>query len=35
MPIYFSEWTAVARTFLERLVFPWLSYENFSCSAPK
>ena len=34
-PIYFSEWTAVARAFLERLVFPWLSYENFSCAAPK
>ena len=34
-PIYFSEWTAVTRAFLERLVFPWLSYENFSCAAPK
>ena len=34
-PIYFSEWTAVTRAFLERLVFPWLSYENFSCNAPK
>ncbi len=34
-PIYFSEWTAMTRAFLERLVFPWLSYETFSCSAPK
>ena len=34
-PIYFGEWTAMARAFLERLVFPWLSYEDFSCSAPK
>ena len=34
-PIYFSEWTAVTRAFLERLVFPWLSYEDFSCAAPK
>ena len=33
-PIYFSEWTAVTRAFLERLVFPWLSYEDFSCAAP-
>lgn len=34
-PIYFSEWTAMTRAFLERLVFPWLSYETFSCAAPK
>ncbi len=34
-PIYFSEWTAVARAFLERLVFPWLRYTDFSCAAPK
>lgn len=34
-PIYFSEWTAMTRAFLERLVFPWLSYENFSCAATK
>ena len=34
-PIYFSEWTAMTRAFLERLVFPWLSYADFSCSAPK
>lgn len=34
-PIYFSEWTAMTRAFLERLVFPWLSYADFSCAAPK
>lgn len=34
-PIYFSEWTAMTRTFLERLVFPWLRYTDFSCAAPK
>ena len=34
-PIYFSEWTAMTRAFLERLVFPWLRYTDFSCSAPK
>jgi multimeric flavodoxin WrbA len=34
-PVYFGEWTAVARAFLERLVFPWLSYEDFSVAAPK
>ena len=34
-PIYFSEWTAMTRAFLERLVFPWLSYERFSVTAPK
>ena len=34
-PIYFSEWTAMTRAFLERLVFPWRSYETFSCAAPK
>ena len=34
-PIYFSEWTAMTRVFLERLVFPWLRYTDFSCSAPK
>ena len=34
-PIYFSEWTAMTRAFLERLVFPWLSYADFSCTASK
>jgi multimeric flavodoxin WrbA len=34
-PIYFGEWTAMARAFLERLVFPWLSYVTFTVSAPK
>ncbi len=34
-PIYFSEWTAMTRAFLELLVFPWLSYTDFSCAAPK
>ena len=34
-PIYFGEWTAMTRAFLERLVFPWLSYESFSVAAPK
>jgi multimeric flavodoxin WrbA len=34
-PIYFSEWTAVTRAFLERLVFPWLHYTDFSCDASK
>ena len=27
--------TAQTKAFLERLVFPWLSYENFSVAAPK
>ena len=34
-PIYFSEWSAMTRAFLERLVFPWLRYTDFSCAAPK
>ena len=34
-PIYFSEWTAMTRAFLERLVFPWLHYTDFSVAAPK
>ena len=32
-PIYFSEWTAMTRAFLERLVFPWLHYTDFSVTA--
>ncbi len=34
-PIYFSEVTAQLRALLERLVFPWLSYADFSLTAPK
>ncbi len=34
-PIYFSEVTALTRAFLERLVFPWLSYNDYSLTAPK
>ncbi|MDY6411956.1 MAG: flavodoxin family protein, partial [Bacteroidales bacterium] len=34
-PIYFSEVTAQLRAFLERLVFPWLSYNDYSLTAPK
>lgn len=34
-PIYFSEWTAMTRAFLERLVFPWLHYTDFSVTAPR
>ena len=34
-PNYFSEVTAQMRAFLERLVFPWLSYNDYSLTAPK
>ena len=34
-PIYFSEVTAQLRAFLERLIFPWLSYNDYSITAPK
>jgi multimeric flavodoxin WrbA len=34
-PIYFSEVTAQLRALLERLIFPWLSYKDFSLTAPK
>ena len=34
-PIYFSEVTAELRKLLERLIFPWLSYKDFSVTAPK
>ncbi len=34
-PIYFSEVTARLREFLERLAFPWLSYNDYSMTAPK
>ena len=34
-PIYFSEVTAQLRAMLERLIFPWLSYNDYSLTAPK
>ena len=34
-PIYFGDVTGQMRTFLERLAFPWLSYNDYSMSAPK
>ena len=34
-PIYFGEITAELRAFLERLLFPWLSYDDGSCNAPR
>ena len=34
-PIYFCDVTGQMRTFLERLVFPWLSYNDYSLTAPK
>ena len=34
-PIYFSEVTAQLRALLERLIFPWLSYKDFSLTAQK
>ena len=34
-PIYFGEVTGVMRAFLERLAFPWLSYNDYSLNAPK
>ncbi len=34
-PIYFSQITAQLRAFIERLVFPWLSYNDYSITAPK
>ena len=34
-PIYFSDVTGQMRTFLERLTFPWLSYNDYSMTAPK
>ena len=34
-PIYFGDVTGQMRSFLERLVFPWLSYNNYSLTAPK
>ena len=34
-PIYFGDVTGQTRTFLERLAFPWLSYNDYSLTAPK
>ena len=34
-PIYFGEVTGLMRAFLERLAFPWLSYNDYSITAPK
>ena len=33
-PIYFGEVTGLMRAFLERLAFPWLSYNDYSLTAP-
>ena len=34
-PIYFGDVTGQMRTFLERLAFPWLSYNDYSMTARK
>lgn len=34
-PVYFGDVTGQMRTFLERLAFPWLSYNDYSMTAPK
>ncbi len=34
-PIYFGQITGQMRAFLERLAFPWLSYNDYSMTAPK
>ena len=34
-PVYFGDVTGQMRTFLERLAFPWLSYNDYSLTAPK
>lgn len=34
-PMYFFQITAQLRAFLERLVFPWLSYNDYSSNPPK
>ena len=34
-PISFGDVTGQMRTFLERLAFPWLSYNDYSMTAPK
>lgn len=34
-PIYFGQNTGLMQAFLERLAFPWLSYNDYSMTAPK
>lgn len=34
-PIYFGDITGQMRAFLERLTFPWLSYNDYSLTAPR
>ncbi len=34
-PIYFGDVTGQMRAFLERLAFPWLSYNDYSLTVPK
>ncbi len=34
-PIYFGDVTGQMRSFLERLAFPWLSYNDYRLTAPK
>ena len=34
-PIYFGDITAETRAFMERLYFPWLSYDDYSTNPPK
>ena len=34
-PIYFGQITGKLQAFLERLAFPWLSYNDYSLTAPK
>ena len=34
-PIYFGDVTGQMRTILERLAFPWLSYNDYSLTSPK
>ena len=34
-PIYFGDVTGQMQAFLERLAFPWLSYNDYSMTAPK
>nr|WP_321377548.1 flavodoxin family protein [uncultured Bacteroides sp.] len=34
-PIFYSDITAQLRAFIERLTFPWLSYNNYTTHAPK
>lgn len=34
-PVYYGDITAQTKCFIERLTFPWLSYENFSINPPR